>query len=33
MAELTVEEKNEISHRGKAIKLFGEFINENINNI
>lgn len=33
MAELSLEEKNEISHRGKAIKLLQEFLYENINNI
>lgn len=33
MAELTLKEKNEISHRGKAMKLLQEFLNENINNI
>lgn len=33
MGELSLEEKNEISHRGKAINLLKEFLNENINNI
>lgn len=33
MAELTLDEKNKISHRGKAIKLLQEFLNENIDNI
>lgn len=33
MAELTLEEKNEISHRGLAIKKLKEFLDENINNL
>lgn len=33
MAELTTSEKNDISHRGKALKSLKEFLNENINNI
>lgn len=33
LAELTMTEKNELSHRGKAVKLLKEFLNENINNI
>lgn len=32
MAEITVEEKNLISHRGKALKQVKEFLNENLNN-
>ena len=32
MAEISIEKKNDISHRGKALKSLKEFLNENINN-
>ena len=32
LAELTIEEKDNISHRGLALKLLKEYLNENINN-
>lgn len=32
MAEISVEKKNDISHRGKELKSLKEFLNENINN-
>ena len=33
MAEITIEEKNKISHRSIAVKKLGDYLNELSNNI